>query len=66
MYTTTEGNQMSTSVKVQQLPSCDICGKQAEYDAKTVMGPWANMCESHFNELGTGLGTGLGQKLEVA
>jgi hypothetical protein len=57
---------MSTSVKVQQLPSCDICGKQAEYDAKTIMGPWANMCESHFNELGTGLGTGRGQKLEVA
>jgi hypothetical protein len=57
---------MSTSVKVQQLPSCDICGSQAEYDAKTTMGPWANMCQPHFEQLGVGLGTGLGQKLEVA
>jgi hypothetical protein len=65
-YTTTEGIQMSTSVKVQQLPSCDFCGQTAHYDAATSFGPWANMCDAHFNEYGLGLGTGRGQKLEVA
>jgi len=57
---------MSTSVKVQQLPSCDFCGQTAHYDAATSFGPWANMCDAHFNEYGLGLGTGRGQKLEVA
>ncbi len=57
---------MSTSVKVESLPSCDFCGKQAEYDAATKFGPWANMCESDFKVHGVGLGTGRGQKLEVA
>ncbi len=65
-YTTTEGIQMSTSVKVEQLPSCDFCGKPAQYDAATVFGPWANMCEADFKTNGIGLGTGRGQKLEVA
>jgi hypothetical protein len=57
---------MSTSVKVQQLPSCDFCGSTAQYDAATSFGPWANMCEPHFKQYGLGLGTGRGQKLEVA
>lgn len=57
---------MSTSVKVEKLPACDLCGEEAKYDAATIMGAWANMCESHFQQLGIGLGTGRGQKLEVA
>lgn len=32
------------------------------YDAKTVYGPWACMCETCFNIVGVGLGTGLGQQ----
>ena len=57
---------------------CDLCktiGTQsekdsparAEYDLKTKMGPWANVCEGHrqshamFKELGLGRG----QRLEV-
>jgi hypothetical protein len=57
---------MSKSVKVSQLPNCDICGAVAEYDGKTTMGPWANMCLNHFKQLGVGLGTGRGQKLVMA
>jgi len=37
------------------------------YDAKTVMGPWANMSEKSFKKVGCGataLGLGLGQKYE--
>lgn len=47
--------------------SCDTCDtpiKDKFYDAKTVMGPWANMCPSCFN-LGPGIGklsTGFGQE----
>lgn len=45
--------------------NCDICrgliGK-AFIDGKTVMGPWANMCESCHALHGVGLGTGRGQK----
>jgi hypothetical protein len=46
---------------------CDICETQITnkfYDAKTSMGPWANMCPSCFT-LGPGLGklgSGLGQE----
>jgi len=52
-------------VEVLELPDCDIpaCGKKAGYDAKTKMGPWANLCEEHFQEHGVGLGLGKGQKL---
>jgi hypothetical protein len=60
---------MSTEVTVTQLPTCDICkadGMQvdAEYDAKTVFGPWANMCRRCYVTYGPGrLGTGYGQRL---
>jgi len=52
-----------TEVVVSRLPKCDFCGKQAQYDGKTVMGPWANMCPTHFRMYGRGLGLGKGQKL---
>lgn len=59
---------MSDSVKVTRLPACDMCkdGTLAAYDAKTYLGPWANMCGPHFNMYAadnTKLGTGRGQKL---
>ena len=59
---------MSKVVKVASLPNCDVCGDDtpAQYDAKTTMGPWANMCKPHFMQLGVGLGAGFGQKFEVA
>jgi hypothetical protein len=50
--------------------NCDFCkteGKEVEakYDGKTVHGPWAYMCEEHFEAMGVGLGTGRGQRLIV-
>lgn len=54
------------TVKVTALPDCDICKKQkAKYDGKTLMGPWAYMCQSCYDTSGVGLGTGLGQELVV-
>jgi hypothetical protein len=49
------------------MPQCDFnCGETARYDAATVMGPWAYMCQSCFELNGTGkLGLGLGQRLEL-
>ena len=46
-------------------PTCDICNKQpAKYDGKTIMGPWAYMCEECFKVYGEGLGLGKGQVLK--
>lgn len=56
---------MSASVKVESLPACDMCGGTASYDAATTFGAWANLCQTHFNQFGLGLGTGRGQKLEL-
>ncbi len=62
---------MSDTVKVARLPLCDVCKQRgqvvdAKYDGKTIFGPWANMCERDWREVGVGkLGTGFGQKLEV-
>jgi hypothetical protein len=52
---------------VDTIPACDIpnCGEKAAFDGKTVYGPWAYMCESHFADVGVGLGTGKGQRLVV-
>ena len=36
---------------------------EALYDAKTVMGPWAYMCQAHYLQYGDGLGLGMGQRL---
>jgi hypothetical protein len=48
---------------VSERPPCDICGQEAQYDAKTVQGAWANLCQAHFDQMGIGLGTGKGQRL---
>jgi hypothetical protein len=59
-------------VEVATLPKCDIHamlhdGKpapDAAYDGKTMLGPWANMCEEHWKTYGPGrTGTGMGQRL---
>ena len=62
---------MSTTVTVLILPRCDFCQSEgqyvlADYDGKTRMGPWANMCVGHFLNFGMGLGTGLGQRLVLS
>lgn len=50
--------------------NCDFCKMeglevQAQFDGKTVHGPWAYMCNAHFGVMGIGLGTGRGQRLIV-
>jgi hypothetical protein len=63
---------VSVEVKVPNLPPCDIHLSEkgtevmASFDAKTRLGPWANLCEACFAEHGIGLGTGLGQRLVLA
>lgn len=54
---------MSDQVVVSVLPKCDFCTATAAYDAKTHMGPWANLCKQHFAVYGVGVGTGRGQRL---
>lgn len=59
---------MSKQVEVLTLPECDFCndGTLAEYDAKTMLGPWAYMCKAHYLIMKVGtLGTGSGQRLVV-
>lgn len=58
---------MTTVAKVAALPKCDVCKNEtACYDAATVYGPWAFMCQSCFELHGTGqLGLGKGQRLEL-
>ena len=54
---------------VDELPPCDIhrvndgTAVEAAYDGKTQYGPWAYMCVPCFVRLGSGLGTGKGQRL---
>ena len=57
-----------TAVKVSTLPDCDFCMTEgirvtAVYNGKTVFGPWAFMCQKHFDAYGHGVGLGVGQKL---
>lgn len=58
-------------VWMTELPECDVCrhrgltATNAAYDAMTKDGPWAYMCTPHFDELGVGLGEGLGQMIVV-
>lgn len=60
--------RMSDTVSVPSLPGCSFCtkgGNPAAYDGATTLGPWAYMCEDHFEIYGRGLGTGVGQRLVV-
>ena len=33
---------------------CDVCGKPATVDTKTVLGPWAYLCDEHNKAIGCG------------
>ena len=50
-------------VEITSLVKCDFCGKDAQYDARTITGAWAYMCVKHFGLYGIGLGVGKGQRL---
>ncbi len=46
-----------TTIQVTEFPDCDLCGRPAPYDCKTLMGPWGNLCESCFTRKGTKTGS---------
>ncbi len=57
-----------TEIEVTEILDCDFCAMEhkiipAVYDCKTIMSSWANLCQSHYDEYGSGLGLGKGQKL---
>jgi len=57
---------MSDTAYVASKPPCDVCGAEAEYDAKLRGRGWANLCQADFDEYADGrLGTGYGQRLVV-
>jgi len=57
---------MTDKAYVPLKPFCDFHPEvTADYDGKTVMGPWANMCTPCFERQGVGLGTGRGQRYVV-
>lgn len=59
-------NRAGTEATVLRRPTCDICadGTEAFYDAATLVGPWAFLCEVHFRTHTRGrLGLGVGQRL---
>jgi hypothetical protein len=39
-------------IPLREIPLCQMCSytRPAKYDAKTNMGPWAYVCDSHFVE----------------
>lgn len=51
------------SEKVFSLPHCDLCGAEAKYEGRTVLGEWAYMCETCFPLFGLGLGEAEGRFL---
>jgi hypothetical protein len=50
-------------VRLEKLPKCDFCKREANYDGKTIYGVWAYMCKGCFKIYGIGLGLGKGQRL---
>ncbi len=53
-----------TWVFVMEFPACDFCSEAAHYDARTIRGQWANMCDLHWHvNTHMQLGTGFGQEL---
>lgn len=59
----------SNETLVVKLPPCDVqgCKNEAEYNVKTKAGPgpWALLCQKHFEQFGIGLGLGKGLRLVV-
>lgn len=45
-------------IQMDELPDCDLCKqkgtkREAHYDCKTTMGPWAYLCEFHKDLVGS-------------
>ena len=46
--------------------TCDFCQREVSkwVDGRTVLGPWANMCQECYKTKGVGLGIGKGQLID--
>lgn len=53
-----DANKELTEVTIPRQRGCAFCSAAAQYNGKTSIGHWANMCEVHFQRYGTGLGLG--------
>ena len=56
-----------------ELPTCDLCKSEgadpvepAEYDVKTTLGPHGYLCQKHFEQYGTAIGTKLVRPIKQA
>jgi hypothetical protein len=57
----------NTKARVYTLPKCNICQKEAKYDAASFTGQWGYFCKYHFFTHTPGkLGLGVGQELILA
>ncbi len=54
-----------TMVTVTEERTCNICHTRAAYDARTEFGPWAFLCDAHYEKIGTGIGVGIGQRIVI-
>lgn len=56
------------TIQINELPKCNIpqCNKTADYDEKTRMGPWANLCKEHHKIYGVGIGSKLEKQVKIA
>ena len=50
-------------VQLDKLPPCEFCKAPAEYDAPTVFGPWAYMCEGCLAQYAFGDPARIGSKI---
>ena len=43
------------TVRMKELPKCDLCTEEANFDAQTsFQGRWAYLCEEHYEKCGIG------------
>jgi hypothetical protein len=54
---------MKNTTTLREKVKCDFCGLTANYDGKTILGPWSYMCKRCFINEGMGLGIGRGQEI---
>jgi len=64
----TKGGENMKTVEWNGRRDCDLCHRPCTktlYDARTLFGPWAVMCEKCYTSVGLGLGTGYGRKYKL-
>ena len=52
-------------IKPVNCNACETSFKEVFIDGKTIYGPWALLCLECHSKIGTGLGTGRGQKYDL-